>query len=276
MLTSKVAFHDVYTDFVRRLEAAKEMHVGNIQQDEDDDFYLDAQTEAYDAAYMDARGENLHPWDYRLGLGERNYNAVGLFSADVGSVRSQPHLGIKVLGCLRPGWPVDKAASLYPDPFEDDRFTDPNLHSRSFCTLEGLFDVDWSMSCASTARSGRCFRPKGPVRSSPIEMRLERLRAMVARLLEVRPAANVEAAIAAKHENEDEGEEEEGEGAATSSAEGPSGVSRADLLNAAGIGYVNAHGPWNANYNALMNFKQGVLAGECSPAEFRLLVCFDN
>ena len=80
------------------------------------------------------------------------------------------------------------------------------------------------MSCASTARSGRCFRPKGPVRSSPIEMRLERLRAMVARLLEVQPAAgqlaaNVEAAIAAKHENEDEGEEEEGEGAATSSAE---------------------------------------------------------
>ena len=52
----------------------------------------------------------------------------------------------------------------FADEDEDDRPFDADMHSRCFCTLEGLFAVDWSVGCASSVRSGWRFCPTGPVK----------------------------------------------------------------------------------------------------------------
>lgn len=90
-------------------------------------------------------------------LGDRNYNAFGLFSAGM-RWRSQA----KQLGCMREGWPKNRSQFV---GFEGGFMSDdnPDIHSHCFCTLDGLFSVDWDVDSASEHRNGFHLRPKGPV-----------------------------------------------------------------------------------------------------------------
>ena len=105
-------------------------------------------------------------WDDCIGeLESRHYNRFGLFSQSVGSVRSDPSLLIQQLGCVRSGWPADVNEDDAPD------IDDANLHSHCCSTLAGLFAVDWQVSVSSTSRSARALRPAGSVVATPYQLR---------------------------------------------------------------------------------------------------------
>ena len=140
------------------------------------------------------------------------------------------------------------------------------MHSRCFCTLEGLFAVDWSVGCASSVRSGWRFCPTGPVKQvarggsyrqshSWDDFRWEDAACWEeVAALEERAAAAAAASV----------DEEE---ATASAADSSSTVSRREILNTPSTGDVVAQ---------LMTLKQAILAAGVSPAELRLLACFDN
>jgi hypothetical protein len=105
-------------------------------------------------------------WDDCIGeLESRHYNRFGLFSQSVGSVRSDPSLLIQQLGCVRSGWPADVNEDDAPD------IDDANLHSHCCSTLAGLFAVDWQVSVSSTSRSARALRPAGSFVATPYQLR---------------------------------------------------------------------------------------------------------
>lgn len=105
-------------------------------------------------------------WDDCIGeLESRHYNRFGLFSQSVGSVRSDPSLLIQQLGCVRSGWPADVNEDDAPD------IDDANLHSHCCATLAGLFAVDWQVSVSSTSRSARALRPAGSFVATPYQLR---------------------------------------------------------------------------------------------------------
>ena len=76
--------------------------------------------------------------------------------------RTDSSLEVRQLGCIRAGWPVDKSA-LLNDPY-DNEWNHPDQHSHCFCSLEGLFNVDWDRSVQSAAHSGADFCPNDPVK----------------------------------------------------------------------------------------------------------------
>ena len=98
-------------------------------------------------------------------LQSRHYNRFGLFSQRVGSARSDPSLLIQQLGCVRSGWPADVNEDDAPD------IDDANLHSHCCVTLAGLFAVDWQVSVSSTSRSARALRPEGSFVATPYQLR---------------------------------------------------------------------------------------------------------
>lgn len=105
-------------------------------------------------------------WDDCIGeLESRHYNRFGLFSQSVGSVRSDPSLLIQQLGCVRSGWPADVNEDDAPD------IDDANLHSHCCSTLAGLFAVDWQVSVSSTSRSARALKPAGSFVATPYQLR---------------------------------------------------------------------------------------------------------
>ena len=285
MVTPRQSFPDLHRDFVRRLKAATQRLRPPAELYGEDDVHEHFQDEmrAADKAWkevsagMSASLPNL--------LGDRHYNRFGLFSSDVGSVRSDAALGVKMLGCLRSGWPLDKAPALYPSLFDDDA-TDENMHSRCFCTLEGLFAVDWSVSCSSTARSGQRFRPMGNVRGSRAQVELQQLeyaaqymRRLVAQGTAVRlfeemgleaKRAEVLQQLSAEHEV-GELEEVVEDGSGTSAEGGGVVTTRWQLL---GHPYMAPNGP--DVHTELMAMKQAIQKAGNSLAEFRLLICFDN
>lgn len=105
-------------------------------------------------------------WDDCIGeLELRHYNR---FSQIMGSVRSDPSLLIQQLGCVRSGWPADVNEDDAPD------IDDANLHSHCCATLAGLFAVDWQVSVSSTSRSSRALRPDGSFVATPYQLRKQR------------------------------------------------------------------------------------------------------
>jgi hypothetical protein len=55
---------------------------------------------------------------------------------------------------------------------------DINSHSHCYCTLDGLFSVDWEQCCDTVENSGRHLRPRGPLISGDDEkdkMRISKL-----------------------------------------------------------------------------------------------------
>ena len=46
---------------------------------------------------------------------------------------------------------------------------DINSHSHCYCTLDGLFSVDWEQCCDTVENSGRHLRPRGPLISGDDE-----------------------------------------------------------------------------------------------------------
>lgn len=104
-------------------------------------------------------------WDDCLAdLEMRNYNRFGLFSQGVGSSRSQPGLKIKQLGCVRSGWPADVNETDAADVHDE-----YNLHSHGCATLAGLFAVDWDISVSSASHSARALRPTGQFVGTPYQ-----------------------------------------------------------------------------------------------------------
>lgn len=97
-------------------------------------------------------------WDDCIGeLESRHYNRFGLFSQSVGSVRSDPSLLIQQLGCVRSGWPADVNEDDAPD------IDDANLHSHCCSTRQA--------SVSSTSRSARALRPAGSFVATPYQLR---------------------------------------------------------------------------------------------------------
>ena len=241
---------------------------------------------------MFARGEvpprpNDTRWD--VGLDSRNYNAFALFSNQVGKVRSDESFAIKQLGCVKNGWPAGVRSR-----------NSPELHSHAHCTLAGLFAVNWDAPCSSAAESGRSLRPTGPIDDRARRNRMDELvnlfgvhgfrgfahhmqhpmEDFVMRMVPgLRDAATPEDQVRIKKEHieimlkgeglgaaldEDEDDsQEDSNGAGSSAADAAATTSRRDVL-----------GPHVVEGLAALEAR--LRQAGVSPAELRLIICFDN
>lgn len=100
------------------------------------------------------QGKPLQYWDRISPLfrGMRNYNQFGLWSSQVGSVRSQQELKIREMRCMIQGWPKNLSKSTM------DQLENGNLHSHGHCYLDGFLAVDLSEDCAQATNSGQEFQ----------------------------------------------------------------------------------------------------------------------
>lgn len=163
-------------------EEYEEEHGPFMSEDEKQDFKWEHAHEVYAVATEAVQPSNCRQgeladmgagwvpgsgfWDDCIGeLESRHYNRFGLFSQSVGSVRSDPSLLIQQLGCVRSGWPADVNEDDAPD------IDDANLHSHCCSTLAGLFAVDWQVSVSSTSRSARALKPAGSFVATPYQLR---------------------------------------------------------------------------------------------------------
>ena len=228
-------------------------------------------------------------WLKGVGLDSRNYNAFALFSNQVGKVRSDESFAIKQLGCVKNGWPAGVWSR-----------NSPELHSHAHCTLAGLFAVNWDAPCSSAAESGRSLRPTGPIDDRARRNRMDELvnlfgvhgfrgfahhmqRPMedfVMRMVPgLRDAATPEDQVRIKKEHieimlkgeglgaepdEDEDDsQEDSNGAGSSAADAAATTSRRDVL-----------GPHVVEGLAALEAR--LRQAGVSPAELRLIICFDN
>ena len=99
-------------------------------------------------------GKARQYWDRisPLFMGQRNYNQFGLWSLQVGSVRSQKELKITEMRCMIPGWPKNMSKSTM------EVLENPNRHSHGHCYLDGFLAVDLSEDCAQAMNSGQEFQ----------------------------------------------------------------------------------------------------------------------
>ena len=195
----------------------------------------------------------------------------------MGSVRSQKSLSLQQLRCVRDGWPAD----VHEEACEDAE--DPNLHSHGCCTLEGLFAVDWDVSVGSAARSGQSKQPAGQWNTAAERRRREltdRFNGLKELFPEMFPpnlsAAEMERCVAEKvaevmrievqrgslsvdGDTELGPSEEGGEGEASDEPR----TTRRSIMGEGVCG-------------ALEALEEKMLAAGAVPADFRLLICFDN
>ena len=303
IISPRAAFPAEHAAFVRKLEAAVVSKMLQIGQEaahhvHDEDLF-ELQSQAAEDAW-DETTARLTRLDGVVDLGQRNYNAYGLFSREVGQAHAWPPLGVQQLGCMRAGWPVNKAPELFRVSNQSvdqvDQFYDPSLHSRCFCTLEGFFSVDWSERCSTGAHSAAHLRPVGAVKGSNAEMEAKRVADVLMMLetgemamsspsalaavkwsLETKRASLLHQAFSSDLEGGPGNAEQVLEEPRAAGSSARARTSRRDILGVSQRGgRPDEEGTEVEVYAQLMALKQAMLAAGCSLAEFRLMVCFDN
>ena len=334
VFTNEAKFIEMSLGYKQKVAASMEeqwatLFEQNTFENEDDreQFKWENYDDVYDKATTDAAPSGVRParfvegtgymegtgyWNDLVGdLDQRNYNRFGLFSNQVGSVRSQQHLAIKQLSCVRAGWPADVN--------EDARqymLNDPNLHSHGCATLAGLFAVDWDVGVSSTARSGRALRPTGAFVGTPYQNEKKRHQQRLGLIngyygepqepslngfnlallfdidgsgayppgwddmtMKQKCEAVVDKIMAkavqiGRVAADDDGVEEEVETAGSSAGgDVETDISRRDVMEAlepaASMTSMTVS-------DGLMEMEERMLESGASPADFRLLICFDN
>lgn len=155
------AMHAEYASVVEQAEMRVKATLAEEGHD-DDDYYIEYFGESMREVMEQIDSKMTYAFQ-DLDIGRRNYNAFALFGC---GARAHPDLKIKMLGCVREGWPLDLAKPLFEEPFGDlfSLDSDSDLHSHHYVTLEGLMSVDWDAPATSTLDNGRRLRPKGPVK----------------------------------------------------------------------------------------------------------------
>ena len=224
----------------------------------------------------DAWGEvsadlNLTPWDADLGLDRRNDDAFCLFGKGRFQAR-HTRGGLKELGCMRSGWPCDKAPRLHPDV---DSGVGDDTHDLGFCTLDGLFAIDWAVCCVSPEHSGAHLRPKGRVEGSVAAVEAARLGMMLGMSWGGIPMIGPES----RRRMEEERDEWEKKADATVEEYEYPGEEETLPMGSFQVAYppkTRRAALGDEVYAQLMAFQQAILDAGVSPADFRMLVVFES